>query len=435
MPDTTMLIVEDEVIVAADLARKLGRLGYMVCGSTTSGEDALALVREHRPDLVLMDISLAGEMDGVEAAEHIRRECDVPVIYLTAHADCTTLDRAKRTEPFGYIIKSFDERELESHIEMALYKHQAERKLRESEERFRSVLDNSLDVIYRLNVQTGRYEYISPSAETVVGFSPAELQAQYAVTVLAMIHPDDLPAMRAALARLEETGVVEVEYRQRAKNGDYRWMSNHMRLSRDSVGQPLYRDGSIRDITERKHVEEALRQSEGTMRAILEAAQESICLYSADGQILLANPTALQRLGKASDEVIGKHFRELLPAALATSRRAHIQRIIDSGQPLDIEDERAGIQFSHSSYPVFDANGHVKAIATFSRDITVRKQAEEALQWTGDTDKCGVRTYPEVAPACDAAIDQCSVAGPHHYQAGWHAVFTGRIPVVSSIAR
>ncbi len=126
MTDTTILIVEDEVIVAADLDHKLDRLGYTVCGRTAYGEDAVALVRELGPDLVLMDIRLAGEMDGVEAAERIRRECDVPVIYLTAHADRATLDRAKRTEPFGYILKPFDERELESHIEMALYKHQAE---------------------------------------------------------------------------------------------------------------------------------------------------------------------------------------------------------------------------------------------------------------------------------------------------------------------
>ena len=127
MPDTTILIVEDEAIVALDLARKLGRLGYTVCGSTARGEDAIALVREQHPTLVLMDIHLAGEMDGMEAAEHIRREYDVPVLYLTAHADNVALDRAKHTEPFSFIPKPFDEHELDSHIAMALSKHQNER--------------------------------------------------------------------------------------------------------------------------------------------------------------------------------------------------------------------------------------------------------------------------------------------------------------------
>jgi len=99
----------------------------------------VVLARERRPDLVLMDIRLAGRMDGIEAAELIRTECGLPVIYLTAHSDRATLSRAKLTEPFGYILKPFAERELASHIEMSLYKHAAEKKLRASEERLRKL--------------------------------------------------------------------------------------------------------------------------------------------------------------------------------------------------------------------------------------------------------------------------------------------------------
>ena len=146
-------------------------------------------------------------------------------------------------------------------------RRQVEDALRESEEQFRSVLDNSRDCIYRVNLQTRRYEYISPYAEKVVGFSPDELRAQDAEAGLAMIHPDDVPAMRAALARLEETGEADAEYRQRAKNGDYRWLSNHMSLARDRAGRPLYRDGNIRDITERKRGEEVLREAKAAAEA------------------------------------------------------------------------------------------------------------------------------------------------------------------------
>ena len=131
-PKASVLIVEDEAIVAQDLADTLARLGYTVTGSTAKGEEALVLAREQHPDVVLMDIRLAGTMDGIEAAEHMRRECDLAVIYLTAHSDSATLDRAKLTDPFGYILKPFESRDLHIHIEMALYKHQAERKLRES---------------------------------------------------------------------------------------------------------------------------------------------------------------------------------------------------------------------------------------------------------------------------------------------------------------
>ena len=132
MGKATILIVEDEAIVAADLSSKLGQLGYAISGTTDRGEEAIAFARERRPDLVLMDIRLAGIMDGVEAAEIIRREFDLPVIYLTAHSDRATLDRAKLTEPFGYILKPFDDLELETHIEMALYKHRAEHGLRQA---------------------------------------------------------------------------------------------------------------------------------------------------------------------------------------------------------------------------------------------------------------------------------------------------------------
>ncbi len=138
---------------------------------------------------------------------------------------------------------------------------QAEESLRESEARFRSVLDNSRDVIYRLNAQTGRYEYISPSAETVVGISLDELMELDIEASHAMIHPDDLPAMQTMVARLEDTGCGELEYRQRAKNGDYHWISNRMSLIKDSAGLPLYRDGNIRDITERKLAEAALQKA------------------------------------------------------------------------------------------------------------------------------------------------------------------------------
>src|SRR5208283_2579766 len=134
MSSANILIVENEAIVAADLANKLRQLGYGVSGATARGEDALLLARERGTDLVLMDIRLAGQMDGVEAAERIRKECNLPVIYLTAYSDRATLQRAKLTDPFGYILKPFEERELETHIEMALHNHQAECKLRQQRE-------------------------------------------------------------------------------------------------------------------------------------------------------------------------------------------------------------------------------------------------------------------------------------------------------------
>lgn len=127
MGKATILIVEDEAIVAADLACMLERVGYRVCGTTGFAEEAVSRARELRPELILMDIRLAGAMDGVEAAGIIHRELDIPVVFLTAHSDQATLDRAKLSDPYGYLLKPFEELGLETHIEMALNMHGAER--------------------------------------------------------------------------------------------------------------------------------------------------------------------------------------------------------------------------------------------------------------------------------------------------------------------
>jgi CheY-like chemotaxis protein len=132
MSNSRILIVEDEGIIAKDIQSTLNRSGYSVIGIASSGEEAIKKAMEIHPDLVLMDIVLEGAMDGVEAAEHIRDHFDIPVVYLTAYSDDTTLQRAKITEPFGYILKPFQEKELYTTIEMALYKHTMQRKLKEA---------------------------------------------------------------------------------------------------------------------------------------------------------------------------------------------------------------------------------------------------------------------------------------------------------------
>jgi len=129
-----ILVVEDERVVADDIKMSLQRLGYAVCGLAISGEEAIKKAEEARPDLVLMDIVLKGEMDGIEAASAISSRFNIPVVYLTAHADKHMLERAKVTEPFGYILKPFEDKELNSILEIALYKHRMERKLKETQQ-------------------------------------------------------------------------------------------------------------------------------------------------------------------------------------------------------------------------------------------------------------------------------------------------------------
>ncbi|MDD1693741.1 MAG: response regulator, partial [Methanoregula sp.] len=130
MNGPAIFIVEDEAIVASDIRETLISLGYRAAGIAKSGELALEKIKAAQPDLVLMDIHLAGEMDGVDTAGKVHVLYDIPVIYLTAYADKILLERAKVTEPYGYVVKPYDERELHSVIEMALYKHRIEREIK-----------------------------------------------------------------------------------------------------------------------------------------------------------------------------------------------------------------------------------------------------------------------------------------------------------------
>ena len=150
MSKTNILIVEDESIVAKDIQMSLRKLGYNVVAICSNGEDAIRAAEEHGPDLVLMDIMLKGDMSGIEAAEKIRSRFNVPIIYLTAYADESTLSKAKITEPYGYIIKPFKEIDLRTSIEMAQYKHQKETDVRKERDFLYSIVENKdfKDIIF-----------------------------------------------------------------------------------------------------------------------------------------------------------------------------------------------------------------------------------------------------------------------------------------------
>jgi two-component system, cell cycle sensor histidine kinase and response regulator CckA len=136
---TSIMIVEDEFIVAQDLAVSLTDMGYEVCGSSESGESAMERAKKERPDLIIMDIVLKGTMDGIQTAQNMREQFDIPIIFLTAFADQALLERAKIAEPFGYLLKPFTNKELRSAIEIGLYRAEMEKKLRVSEKRFRDM--------------------------------------------------------------------------------------------------------------------------------------------------------------------------------------------------------------------------------------------------------------------------------------------------------
>ena len=145
MSKNNILVVEDEAIVSKDIQQSLKKLGYNIVGAVDTGEKAINKANEVKPDLVLMDIMLKGDMSGIEAAEEIRNNLSIPVIYLTAYADENTLAKAKVTEPYGYIIKPFKEIDLHTSIEMALYKHSKEKEVIKERDFLYSLVENKED--------------------------------------------------------------------------------------------------------------------------------------------------------------------------------------------------------------------------------------------------------------------------------------------------
>jgi PAS domain S-box-containing protein len=173
MSTAKIFIVEDEAIVAESLNDQLEALGYIVTGKAPSGEEALRNIKNNLPNLVLMDIMLEGEMDGVETAQQIRELYGIPVIFLSAYSDSETLGRAKLTEPFGYLIKPYKERELHTTLEITLYKHRMEKRVREHERWLDTLLRSIGDGVITVGID-GLLTSMSPVAEMLTGLKEAE---------------------------------------------------------------------------------------------------------------------------------------------------------------------------------------------------------------------------------------------------------------------
>ncbi len=259
MTTTTILIVEDEAIVAADLAGKLQQLGYEVAGIAASGEEAIALAGRHAPQLVLMDVSLEGPMDGIEAAEAIRGRHDIPVIYLTAHSDPATLARAKVTDPFGYVLKPFEERDLATQIELAIYKHEVDRELRRQREWLRVTLRSIGDAVIATDAE-GRITFINPVAERLTGWRGEEASGQPIQGVFRIVNEQTGQPLDEPVARvLREGHAIELSNHAAllSKDGRAVPIEDSAAPILDAGGQVIGAVLVFHDVTEKRHAEEA----------------------------------------------------------------------------------------------------------------------------------------------------------------------------------
>jgi len=258
-----VLIVEDEALIADDLRRTLSKLGYEALEPAASGEAAVRAAREERPDLVLMDIRLAGVMDGIEAAREIRRRFDLPIVFLTSHSDDATVARAKGVEPYGYVLKPFAERELSTTIEIALHKHRADARVAAQRRWFSTTLESLADAVIATD-PAGTISFLNAAAEKLTGWKREEAVGLPVAEVFRVSDADGAPIdcpIRAAMRSSSPVGLPAVATLA-AKDGRV--------LTIDDTAAPILDDAGIllggvvvfRDVTEKRALEQRLVQAE-----------------------------------------------------------------------------------------------------------------------------------------------------------------------------
>jgi PAS domain S-box-containing protein len=405
-----ILIVEDQRLIAADLESTLKKLGYLVVGNVASGEEAITTSDQVRPELVLMDVRLRGEMDGIHAAEIIRDRFNLPVVFLTAYADEETILRAKKTTPYGYLVKPFNEREMRATIEIAFYTHQMERTLaderarRQGAEEFKILVDGVKDyAIFMVDVH-GRVITWNSGAERLKGYTGDEVIGRD----FSVFYPEE--ARQAGHpAQLLETAVRDGRYEEEnwrvRKDGTRFWASVIITAIRNESGTLVGFAKVTRDLTERRLAEEqrdaerreaerVLRGSEERFR-LLVAEVRDYAIFSLDleGHVMTWNLGAERIKGYRADEIIGESFTRFyvqedvnagVPGRLL--RRASEEGVA-TDEGLRVRKDGSRFWASAVLTALHDTSGRLTGFAKVTRDITEQKHTERRMAILADASR------------------------------------------------
>jgi PAS domain S-box-containing protein len=275
---SSILIVEDEPIVAKDLQETLREMGYDAYAIASSADDAIRRATEKCPDLVLMDIRIKGDRDGIQTAEILRQQFGVSVVYLTAHADDATIERAARTAPYGYLLKPIKSAELRSAIEVAAFKQKLDKAIGERERRLTTALDAVSDAVVAVDI-AGKVTYLNPAAETLIGATAETAIGKTADQVLQLMTKASETANESSLEVVMQ-GVHTVGQGE-VTQGEVtlRNLSSGLRSSINETSSPILEDGHLlgavmvlRDVGEKKRMQQQLELADrlaslGTMAA------------------------------------------------------------------------------------------------------------------------------------------------------------------------
>ncbi len=288
--EVTILIVEDERIVAKDIQVSLEQLGYQVPAIASSGKEALNKAAQICPDVVLMDINLKGDIDGIETAKNIKNRFDVLIIYLTAYADDHTLERAQATEPTGYILKPFKIRELHATIQMAIVKHRLEIRLKKQEQWFATVLKSIGDAVIATDVE-GLVTYMNPVAEKLTGWQQQQAIGRSLIEVAPIINSETKIKIQNYLNKVLQEGAASCLTEQILlvpKGGKEIAVAECTAPILDDTGKVTGLVIDFRDITDIKQAEIEIRHALVKEKELNESKSQFICTTSHEFRTPLA---------------------------------------------------------------------------------------------------------------------------------------------------
>jgi len=373
------MIVEDQVLVAQDIRDRLGAMGYSVHGEALSGTEALKIARELSPEVALMDIRLQGDLDGVETGKLFRDELDIPVVYLTAHSDDETLDRAGETAPFGYLLKPFGDRELHCAIQVALHLHKLESDLRKSERRCRDVIERSQAGYFRLD-RHGRFAQVNRAWLDMHGYDSADDVIGQDISLT--VPPDDLSQAKREVGRALHGEVMSMDEGTHVRRDG---TLGHHTVSMTPVeddGKIVGIEGFLIDTTEREFAEDALRTKQVQLSTMLERIPDLLIFKDRNMVFRAVNRAFCEYIGKDEEEIIGSTNFDLFDDAEAR-RYIHDDTLaMASGKMIDQIEPGTGKNSDRwwhvIKVPVVSPDGEPEGIVVSIRDVTARKRAEEA---------------------------------------------------------
>jgi PAS domain S-box-containing protein len=308
---TKILIVEDEAIVAKNIEKHLLNAGYKVVGLATTAEESIEKAETEKPNLVLMDIKLKGKMDGIEAANRIRESLRLPVIFLTSYTDDETFQRAKLTDPFGYLIKPFEIKDLKRTVEMALYKNKLNNELLENQKRYEIAVEAGKTGVWEFWINEKKY-FSDKNLKALYGFNDDELSDNLE-DWSALVYKEDREEMTKIFDKFIKSSEKQFRYEHRIykKDGSVGWVIDRGILFQNDDKKPLRLIGTTTDITEKKNSELAVIKSEARFRSIFENSGTGMAILELDGSFTQTNPAFRKILGYQENDLNKMNFRDI----------------------------------------------------------------------------------------------------------------------------